>query len=113
MAISAASQDPRFQPVKSEELNDIDIEISVLSKPRVIKNVGEIELGTHGVIVSQGSWHQGLFLPQVATDTGWSKEEFLSQLCSQKAHLPADAWKDPKTKIEIFTADVFSEKTLH
>ncbi|MCK5180280.1 MAG: AmmeMemoRadiSam system protein B [Candidatus Omnitrophica bacterium] len=113
MAVAAASQDPRFPPVESGELNDIDIEISVLSKPRVIKDVGEIELGTHGVIVSQGPWHRGVFLPQVATDTGWSKEEFLSQLCSQKAHLPRDAWKDPKTKIEIFTANVFSEKNIH
>ncbi|MCK5081487.1 MAG: AmmeMemoRadiSam system protein B [Candidatus Omnitrophica bacterium] len=113
MAVAASSQDPRFPPVKSEELGDIDIEISVLSKPRVIKDVGEIELGTHGVIVSQGPWHQGVFLPQVANDTGWSKEEFLSQLCSQKAHLPRDAWKDPKTKIEIFTANVFSEKNIH
>lgn len=112
MAISAASQDPRFPPVEPGELGDIDIEISVLSKPWAIKDVGAIELGTHGVIVSQGPWHQGVFLPQVATDTGWSKEEFLSQLCSQKAHLPPDAWQDPKTKIEIFTADVFSENNI-
>jgi AmmeMemoRadiSam system protein B/AmmeMemoRadiSam system protein A len=113
MAISAAAQDPRFPPVKPEELDDIDIEISVLSKPRVITDVSEIELGVHGVIVTQGPWHSGVFLPQVATDTGWSKEEFLSQLCSQKAHLPADAWKSPKTKIEIFSANVFSEKDIH
>lgn len=108
MAISAATEDPRFPPLKRGELKDIEIEVSVLSKPRVIKSVEEIKLGVHGVIVSQGPRH-GIFLPQVATDTGWSKEEFLSQLCVQKANLPADAWKDPKTKIEIFTADVFSE----
>jgi len=78
----------------------------------LLKNVDEIELGVHGVIVSQGPFHHGVFLPQVATDTNWTKEEFLSQLCSQKAGLPADAWKDPKTKIEIFTADVFSEKDV-
>jgi len=83
-----------------------------LSKPRVIKNVNEIVLGKHGVIVSQGPWHQGVFLPQVATETGWFKEEFLSQLCAQKAGLSPDAWKDPKTKIEIFTAQVFGEKDV-
>jgi MEMO1 family protein len=112
MAVAAASQDPRFQPVKSEELGKIDIEISVLSQPRPAKNVDEIKMGVHGVIVRRGPFHTGVFLPQVATETGWSREEFLSQLCSQKAGLPADAWKDPKTVLEIFTADVFSEKDL-
>ena len=82
----------------------------MLSTPRVITDVGEIVLGKHGVIVSQGAFHQGIFLPQVATETGWSKEEFLSQLCAQKAGLAPDAWKNPKTKIEIFSAEVFSEK---
>ncbi len=112
MAIAAASEDSRFSPVKKEELKDLDIEVSVLSKPRAINNIDEIELGVHGVIVSQGPFNQGVFLPQVAKTTGWNKEEFLSQLCAQKAHLPSDAWKDPKTKIEIFTADVFSEKDV-
>jgi AmmeMemoRadiSam system protein A len=110
MAVAAASEDPRFPPVTAAELSVIDIEISVLSKPKVIKDVSEIKLGTHGVIVSRDAWHYGVFLPQVATETGWTKEEFLSELCSQKAHLPPDAWQDPRTKIEIFSADVFSEK---
>ena len=109
MAISSATQDPRFPPVTSDELDDIDVEVSVLSKPKVIASVDEIELGVHGVIVSQGPFHSGVFLPQVAEETQWTKEEFLSHLCSQKANLPADCWKDQKTKIEIFTADVFSE----
>ena len=109
MAISAATKDPRFSPVESKELSDIDVEVSVLSKPRRIKNVDEIQMGTHGVIVKKGPFHQGLYLPQVADETGWSKEQFLSSLCAHKAGLPQDAWKDPKTHIEIFTADVFSE----
>jgi AmmeMemoRadiSam system protein A len=113
MAISAASSDPRFPPVEVEELDDLEVEVSVLSKPRVIKDVEEIQLGVHGVIVSQGPFHSGVFLPQVAEETQWTKEEFLSQLCAQKAQLPADAWKNPKTKIEIFTAEVFSEKDVH
>jgi len=112
MAISSATKDPRFRPVTPQEFDAIDVEVSVLSMPRIIKNTDEIVLGKHGVIISQGPLHQGLFLPQVATETGWTKEEFLSQLCVQKAGLPADAWKDPKTRIEIFTAEVFAEKDL-
>jgi len=109
MAVAAASQDPRFPPLTVAELKDIDLEISVLSKPRRIKDASQIQLGKHGVIVSKDG-HQGVFLPQVAPETGWSKKEFLSQLCSQKAGLPPDAWKDPDTELYIFTADVFSEK---
>ena len=109
MAVAAASQDPRFTPLTAGELKDIDVEISVLSKPRRVKDASEIQLGKHGVIVSAYG-HQGVFLPQVADETGWSKEEFLSQLCSQKAGLPADAWKDPNTALYVFTADVFGEK---
>ena len=109
MAVAAASQDPRFTPVTAAELKDIDVEISVLSKPRRVKDASEIQLGKHGVIVSRGD-HQGVFLPQVADETGWSKEEFLSELCSQKAGLPPDAWKDPDTALYVFTADVFAEK---
>lgn len=109
MAVAAASQDPRFAPVTADELKDIDVEVSVLSKPRVAGGVDEIVMGTHGVIVRKGS-RGGVFLPQVAMETGWDKDRFLSELCSQKAGLPADCWKDPSTKLEIFTADVFGEK---
>ncbi len=112
MAISAATQDPRFKPLSQDELSEIDLEISVLSKPREIKNIDEIDLGVHGVIVGQGAFHQGVFLPEVATDTGWSKEQFLTELCTQKAGLPPDCWKDPRTKIEIFTTESFSEKDV-
>lgn len=111
MAIAAATQDPRFSPVREDELKTLELEISVLSKPWRINDPGEIKLGTHGVIVSRG-FHKGLFLPQVATETGWSREQFLSYLCSEKAGLPADAWKDPSTTIEVFTAQVFSKNDL-
>jgi AmmeMemoRadiSam system protein B/AmmeMemoRadiSam system protein A len=111
MAVAAASRDPRFQPVKAEELDEIDIEVSVLSKPWQIKSVDEITLGEHGVIVSRG-FRNGLFLPEVATDWGFTKEEFLSRLCSEKAGLPADCWKDPKTKIEIFKTTKFTKDDL-
>ncbi len=109
MAVAAASQDPRFTPLTAVELKDIDLEISVLSQPHRVKDASEIQLGKDGVIVNNGN-HQGIFLPQVADETGWSKEEFLSQLCSQKAGLPPDAWKDPNTALYVFTADVFAEK---
>ena len=112
MAVAASTQDPRFKPVVNNEFKDISVEISVLSVPQQIHDVNEIQMGVYGVIVSRGS-QRGVFLPQVATETGWSKEKFLSELCSQKAGLPADAWRDPATKIEIFTAQVFSEKDLN
>jgi len=111
MAIASATQDQRFTPVKKEELDEIEIEVSVLSKPRVINNVDEFVLGVHGVIVSRDG-RSGIFLPQVADKGNWTKESFLGELCSQKAGLPRDCWKDPKTKIEIYTADVFSEKDV-
>lgn len=111
MAIASATQDPRFPPVSVDELKDIDVEISVLSKPVRINSVDEIHLGVHGVIVSRGR-NRGVFLPQVATDTGWSKDRFLSELCSQKAGLESTCWKDPKTVIEVFTAQVFSENEM-
>jgi AmmeMemoRadiSam system protein A len=109
MVVAAASQDPRFKPVSADELKDIHVEVSVLSVPKRVTGSDDIMLGRDGVIVSDGKGHQGVFLPQVATETGWSKEEFLSQLCSQKAGLSADAWKDPGIELYTFTANVFSE----
>ena len=109
MAISAASQDPRFRPVTADELGKLEYEISVLSPLRRVETAHEIVLGKHGVQISK-DFHHGVFLPQVATETGWSKEEFLSELCSQKAGLPRDCWKDPKVNLQVFTADIFSEK---
>jgi len=109
MAIESSTGDPRFPPVRPGEMDDIEIEISVLTVPERIKSVDEIELGKHGVIVKRG-YHQGVFLPQVATETGWSKEEFLSRLCYDKANLPEDAWKDKETEIYIFSAEVFKEE---
>jgi AmmeMemoRadiSam system protein A len=109
MAIESATADPRFSPVTPSELDDIDVEISVLSELDKVSDPEEIELGRHGVIVKNG-FRSGVFLPQVATETGWGKEEFMRILCAQKAGLPPDAWKDPNTDIFIFTAEVFSEK---
>jgi len=110
-AIDAALNDPRFPPVRYEELKEIEIEISLLSPPRKITDWREIEPGKHGVILKQGS-RGGTFLPQVATETGWDREEFLSQLCLQKAGLPEDCYKDPKTELFVYTAEVFSESDV-
>ncbi len=111
MAIESATADPRFNPVTKDELKDIEIEISVLSPLKKITNADEFRLGAHGVLVRRG-WNQGVFLPQVATETGWSREEFLSYLCSHKAGLAPDAWKGPGVELFIFSAQVFSEKEL-
>ena len=109
MAVEAATRDPRFSPVTLSELKNIDIEISVLSPMEKISDPDKIQLGIHGVLVRKG-FRSGVFLPQVATETGWSKEEFMSQLCAQKAGFSPDAWKDKSTEIYVFTAEVFSEK---
>jgi AmmeMemoRadiSam system protein A len=105
MAVAAAFEDPRFPPVKEEELKDLDIEISVLTPLRRINNVEEIQVGLHGIILQQGG-HSGLLLPQVATEYGWDRNTFLEYTC-RKAGLPPDAWKDERTTIHVFSADVF------
>ena len=111
MAIAAATQDPRFPKVTLREMKDINIEISVLSIPRRVQSADEIEMGKHGVIVQKG-YKKGVFLPQVATETGWDKVTFLEHLCSGKARLSKDAWKDEDTELRIFTAQLFEEEDL-
>ncbi|MFH1182957.1 MAG: AmmeMemoRadiSam system protein B [Candidatus Moraniibacteriota bacterium] len=108
MAVAAATQDPRFVPVSAEDLPRIKYEISVLSPMEKVNNVDEIELGKHGVKV-QNSGRSGVFLPQVALETGWELEEFMAHLCRDKAGLPADCWQDSSTEVYIFTAEVFSD----
>lgn len=110
LARSAAFLDPRFTPVERGELVEIDIEISVLSSILPIKNVKEIQVGKHGILMRRGE-DKGLLLPQVATEWNWNREEFLKQTCN-KAGLPNNAWKDPQTEISIFSAEIFSEKDL-
>lgn len=108
----AALRDPRFadQPVTARELADIDVEISVLSPLEKTKDpLSEIELGRHGICI-ESPYGSGCFLPQVATETGWSKEEFLSRCASGKAHLAPDAWQSPDVTVYRFEAEVFGEK---
>jgi len=108
MAKAAAFNDPRFSPVKADELKDLAYEVSVLSPLERINDWRQIELGKHGVEIKKGT-SSGVFLPQVATETGWDLETFLGQLCSQKAGLPWDCWKDKETDIYTFTAQIISE----
>jgi AmmeMemoRadiSam system protein A len=108
MAVSAAFQDPRFSKLRESELKEIDLEISVLSPLRVTKHPEEIKVGVHGIFITRGRY-RGVLLPQVATEQGWDRETFLEHTCI-KAGLPTDAWKDPSTQIELFTAEVFGEK---
>jgi uncharacterized protein (TIGR00296 family) len=108
MSQASATGDPRFldNPITEDELNELDIEISVLSPLQKTDDPLSLSLETDGIYIKRGS-ASGCFLPQVATETGWNKEEFLSYCCAHKAGLPADAWKDPKTDVYLFTADVF------
>ena len=109
MALQAAFNDRRFSPLTQEELSRVEIEISVLTPFTQIKNADDIVLGRDGVIVKK-SGRQAVFLPQVATETGWTKEEFLDQLCF-KAGLDAGDWKD--AELFTFQAIVFSESEFH
>jgi len=108
MAACAAFEDPRFPPLTKSEISDVDFEISVLSPLRRIYDPREVEVGTHGIYIIRGSC-RGVLLPQVATQCGWDRDTFLDHTCL-KACLPKNAWKDKKTEIYVFTADVFGEK---
>ncbi len=110
MAEAAAFQDPRFPPVTSEELGQLEYEISVLTPLRRISDIEEIQVGIHGIYMKRGGC-SGLLLPQVATEWGWDRTTFLEHTCT-KAGLPEDAWKDKRTEIYIFSADVFSPADL-
>jgi MEMO1 family protein len=105
MAEAAAFRDPRFTPVRDNELPDLEIEISVLTPLKKITDVKEIEVGKHGIYLKKG-WNSGLLLPQVATEYGWDRLTFLEHTC-QKAGLPSSAWKDRNAEIYIFSADIF------
>ena len=107
MAVAASTQDYRFSKVTKDELSVIDIEISVLTPLKKIKNSSEFELGKHGIYISKGG-KTGTFLPQVAKDTKWSKEEFFGHCSRDKAGLGWDGWKD--ADLFIYEAIVFGEK---
>lgn len=106
MAIAAASRDYRFPPVTAAELPDIHIEISVLSVPQKIDDPSQLEIGRHGIIIRKNG-AVGLLLPQVATDRGWDRYQFLEAVC-QKAHLPPGSWRT--AELFVFETEIFEEK---
>jgi len=107
MAKASSTEDYRFDKVTSDELKSIDIEISVLSPLKLIKSIDEIEMGKHGIYIMKDG-KGGTFLPQVATETGWTKEEFLGHCAQDKAGLGWTGWKD--ADIYIYNAIIFGEK---
>lgn len=108
VAAASALEDPRFPALSRDEIAEVDLEISVLSPLRRIVDPGQIEPGTHGILLRSGA-HSGLLLPQVATEQGWDRETFLEHTCL-KAGVPRGAWRSTGTEIEIFTAIVFGEE---
>ena len=105
-AIMAATSDPRFPSVRARELPALELEISVLSPLRRVAGADDIDISKHGVVVSSGG-RRGVFLPQVAKETGWNREELLSHLCQEKAGLPRDAWKNGAA-LYVFTVQAFT-----
>ena len=104
MARAAAFEDPRFMPVTREELNDIDIEISVLTPMRRIQSLDEFQLHRHGIYIRRG-YRSGTFLPQVADEVNWTKEEFVSHCAQDKAGIGWDGWRD--AELYVYEAIVF------
>jgi len=109
-AMAAALYDPRFAPMTPPEIDGLAIEISVLS-PLVEISREQIEPGKHGLMVSRGV-KRGVLLPQVAQQFGWTAERLLEETC-QKADLERDDWKQPGTRVQGFTAEIFSEAGFH
>ncbi len=113
-AIASATEDPRFPPVKYEEMNNLIVEVTVLSPKELIKvrtpkdYLKKIEIGRHGLILEYG-FYKGVLLPQVPVEYGWSVDEFLSHLCL-KAGLPPDCWFEKNVKIYKFEAKIFAEE---
>jgi AmmeMemoRadiSam system protein B/AmmeMemoRadiSam system protein A len=107
MAIAAATQDPRFSPVRPEELASLNIAISVLTPLKKISSIEELQLGRDGIYMRKG-FRSGTFLPEVAGETGWTKEEFLGHCAQDKAGIGWDGWKD--AELYTYTAIVFQEK---
>lgn len=110
MAEKSAMCDPRFESVRQDELENLELEISVLSPLKRISNVEEVMVGHHGLLIEKG-FYRGLLLPQVATENNWDRKQFLEYTC-MKAGLDKESYKLPEAHLYVFSADVFSEKEL-
>jgi AmmeMemoRadiSam system protein A len=109
MAVSAATRDPRFPPVTEDELEHLEVEISVLSHSRTVRGPDDLVIGRDGLVV-EAHGRRGLLLPQVAVEAGWDAATLLARTCV-KAGLPSDTWKRPETRLTAFEAQVFSDRT--
>jgi uncharacterized protein len=107
MAVSAASEDPRFPPLRPDELDDLRVRVSALAPCCPMRDPSELQIGRHGLLVRKG-WHRGALLPVVAVERRWDASTFLKHACL-KAGLPPDAWRDPEATVEIFGAEEFGE----
>jgi len=114
-AIHSATKDPRFKPMTADEAKEVDIEISVMNPTadpmtpfQKVKDVSEIVIGRDGLLLRRGSY-QGILLPQVPVEQGWDRDKYLEGIC-RKAGVPNGAWKDAKTELYRFSAQVFGEK---
>jgi AmmeMemoRadiSam system protein A len=107
MAVAAASEDPRFPPLRADEVADLAVAVSALGPPRPIADPRAVEIGRQGLLVSRGL-HRGTLLPKVAVEQGWGAEEFLKHTCL-KAGLPPRAWEEPDVTVEVFDAEEFGE----
>jgi len=110
MAQAAATEDPRFfyDPVTESELDQITIKISILSERKKIDSIEEIEVGKHGIWITQGN-RGGTYLPEVAVEQGWDRQEFVEHCCMEKAGLPRDAWKTG-AELYIYSSQILTEK---
>lgn len=108
MAVAAATEDPRFEPLTQEELDQINIEITVLSPLEKVEGPEDIIIGRHGIYLEHG-YHRGVLLPQVATEHNWDALTFLRQTCN-KAGLSADMWHSAETDIYRFSGQILTEK---
>jgi AmmeMemoRadiSam system protein A len=108
VAAKSAVDDPRFPPVDPEELDEIELEISVLSSMTKISDPNEIQVGKHGLLLENG-YFRGLLLPQVAVEYHWDRNAFLENT-ARKAGLPPSAWKDPNTTLYTFSAEIIHER---
>ena len=107
---AAAARDPRFifDPVTPAELPKLTVQVSVLSPLEETDEPEKLRVGTHGIYIVRGA-QAGCFLPEVAVDMGWDAEEFLDRCCMGKANLPKGAWRQPQTKVYLFTSEKFEQ----
>jgi AmmeMemoRadiSam system protein A len=108
MAVAAATRDPRFTPLRADEVAGLSISVSVLGPRQPLPDARAVRVGVDGLAVQSG-WHRGVLLPRVAVEHGWDAEDFLKHVCL-KAGLHARAWQEPGIALETFQADEFGEE---